>query len=221
MMKVLIATPAYTGEVNVKYTISLINTIRISISRNIHIDLAYTTSDALVQKSRNYLVTLAINENYDYIIFIDDDIEWDPEWIFQMIKFQVDVVCGVYRKKYDEPEQYAVRLIEPLQGDSRTGLLKADGVNTGFLCLTRKACISLWAVSEPYDSGILPNERMMFDIKIENGTLFSEDYVMSHKLKSLGYELWVDPRMTCVHYGPKGFSGHFIKWLEDSGRFQK
>jgi hypothetical protein len=63
-------------------------------------------------------------------------------------------------------------------------------------------------------------DEYKLDIKIENGQLFSEDYIMSHKLRSLGFDLWVDPRMGCIHYGPKGFGGHFIKWLEDSGRFQ-
>jgi glycosyltransferase involved in cell wall biosynthesis len=221
MRKVLIATPAYTGEVNIKYTISLVNTIRLSIINGIQIDIAYTTGDALVQKTRNYLLTLAIERGFDDLIFIDDDIEWDPEWIFKMLNYPVDVVGGVYRKKFDDCEAYAVRLTEPIQGDSRTGLMKANGLNTGFLRLSRKACTSLWAISEPYDSGILPSERMVFDLKIENGTLYSEDYIMSHKLRKLGFDLWIDPRMGCVHHGPKAFGGHFIKWLEDSGRFQK
>jgi len=221
MRKVLIATPSYTGDVHIKYTSSLIDTYKMSISKNVDINYAFTGGDALVQKARNYLVTYALNGGFDDIIFIDDDIVWDPAWIFKLLEYPVDAVGGVYRKKYDDKEEYAVRLIEPIQGDSRTGLMKADGLNTGFLRLSRKAIVALWSCSEPYKGGIIENERMIFDIKIEDGTLYSEDYVMSHKLKNLGFDLWIDSRMCCVHYGSKGFSGHFIKWLEDSGRFQK
>ena len=221
MRKVLIATPTYTGDVTMKYTIALLNTMRQAMLRGIDLQVCYTAGDALVQKSRNYLLTCALNNGCDDLIFIDDDIEWDPEWIFKMLDYPVDVVGGVYRKKIDDTEIYAVRLLEPIQGDSRTGLMKVEGLATGFLRLSRKAFVSLWASSEPYTNGMLPNERMVFDLQIENKTLFSEDYVMSKKLSNLGFELWIDPRMCCVHTGPKPFVGHFIKWLEDNGRFQK
>ena len=221
MRKVLIATPTYTGEVNMKYTVALLNTTRLAMIRGIDLQVCYTAGDALVQKSRNYLLTCALNNGCDDLIFIDDDIEWDPEWIFKLLDYPMDVVGGVYRKKIDDAEIYAVRLTEPIQGDSRTGLMKVEGLATGFLRLSRRAITSLWASSEPYTNGMLPNERMVFDLKIENETLYSEDYVMSQKLTKLGFELWIDPRMCCVHIGPKPFVGHFIKWLEDSGRFQK
>lgn len=221
MRRVLIATPTYTGDVNMRYTVALLNTMRQAMLRGIDIQVSYTAGDALVQKSRNYLLTCAINNNCDDLIFIDDDIEWDPEWIFKMLEYPVDVVGGVYRKKIDDAEIYAVRLLEPIEGDSRTGLMKVEGLATGFLRLSRRAFVSLWASSEPYTNGMVPNERMVFDLKIENKTLFSEDYVMSKKLSNLGFELWIDPRMCCVHTGPKPFVGHFIKWLEDNGRFQK
>jgi hypothetical protein len=221
MRKVLIATPTYTGDVNMKYTIALLNTMRQAMLRGFDLQVCYTAGDALVQKSRNYLLTCALNNGCDDLIFIDDDIEWDPEWIFKMLDYPVDVVGGVYRKKIDDAEVYAVRLVEPIQGDSRTGLMKVEGLATGFLRLSRKAFVSLWASSEPYTNGMVKNERMVFDLQIENQILFSEDYVMSNKLSKLGFELWIDPRMCCVHTGPKPFVGHFIKWLEDSGRFQK
>ena len=221
MRKVLIATPTYTGDVNMKYTCALLNTVRQAMMRGIDMQVCYTAGDALVQKSRNYLLTCALNNACDDLIFIDDDIEWDPEWIFKLLDYPVDVVGGVYRKKIDDSEIYAVRLVEPIEGDSRTGLMRVEGLATGFLRLSRKAFVSLWEASEPYSNGMLPNEHMIFDLKIVNGTLYSEDYVMSQKLINLGFKLWIDPRMCCVHIGPKPFVGHFIKWLEDNGRFQK
>jgi len=220
MRKVVIATPTYTGDVHMKYTCALLKTVQMAMMRGIDIQVCYTAGDALVQKARNYLVTFAINSGADDLIFIDDDIEWDPEWVFKLLDYPVDIVSGVYRKKVDDAEIYAVQLTDPIEGDLRTGLMKAKGLATGFLRLSRKAFVAVWEASRPYTNGLLPNERMIFDIQIDGETLYSEDYVMSQKFTNLGFSMWVDPRMCCVHIGPKPFVGHFIKWLEDNKRFQ-
>jgi hypothetical protein len=135
--------------------------------------------------------------------------------------YPVDIVSGVYRKKVDDAEIYAVQLTDPIEGDLRTGLMKAKGLATGFLRLSRKAFVAIWGASKPYTNGLLPNERMIFDVQIDGDMLYSEDYVMSQKFAKLGFDMWIDPRMCCVHIGPKPFVGHFIKWLEDNNRFQK
>jgi hypothetical protein len=66
----------------------------------------------------------------------------------------------------------------------------------------------LWEASEPYE-----NEgrecRMVCDIGIIDGQLVSEDNMVAKKLKDLGFDMWLDPRMTCCHIGTKKFYGNF------------
>jgi hypothetical protein len=52
MRKVVIATPTYTGEVNMKYTCALLKTVQLAMIRGIDIQVCYTAGDALVQKAR-------------------------------------------------------------------------------------------------------------------------------------------------------------------------
>jgi hypothetical protein len=71
-------------------------------------------------------------------------------------------------------------------------------------------------MSEPYTHN--GNEdRMVFDIKIENGDLISEDFVVCSKWRSLGYKVWIDPTITCDHIGVKKYSGNLKKFLENNG----
>lgn len=201
------------------YAIALAKTFRIAQQRNIQIELINTRCDALVQKSRNFFVALALKDGVDSLIFIDDDVEWDPEWIFKLLEIPEDVVSGIYRKKIDI-EEYPVRPLTDSQGNMflppsqpGTGLIEVGGVPTGFLKLSKKALQALWDASEPYTNGLLPEERAIFDMKITNGTMFSEDYVMCQKLTSLGFKIWIDPVMTCNHEGLKVYAGNFFTWL--------
>jgi len=212
--KVLIGTPSYDGTLDVWYVNSLVNTIRESEDRGIRIDPIYMSFDALVQRARNDLVALAIEGGYDELIFIDGDIEWDPSWIFQLLKYKHDVVGGTYRKKTDDYEGYVLKAAEgPEVIDTRTGLVKVAGLGTGFMKLSRKALEYLWNGAEPYVDHKGKNSRMVFDIAIQDGVMVSEDILMCQKLIKGGFDIWIDPRMCCNHTGPKKFCGNFVEWL--------
>jgi hypothetical protein len=68
-------------------------------------------------------------------------------------------------------------------------------------------------MSEPYLNDGKDN-RMVFDIKIENGDLISEDYIMCNKWRSLGYKVWLDPTITCNHNGVKKYKGNLQNFLK-------
>jgi hypothetical protein len=83
-----------------------------------------------------------------------------------------------------------------------------DGLGLGFVKMSKAAIAALWEASEPYE-----NEgrecRMVCDIGIIDGQLVSEDNMVAKKLKDLGFDMWLDPRMTCCHIGTKKFYGNF------------
>jgi hypothetical protein len=216
MSKVLIGTPSYDGRVDVWFVDSLMNTIRESIKRNIQVDVIYPSYDSLVQRARNDLVRMALNGSYDVLFFIDSDVEWNPEWFFNFLERPEPMVGAALVKKSDN-EGYTVKITnKELKYSQDKKLLEVDGVGTGFLRITRFALEKLWSMSEPYTHN--GNEdRMVFDIKIENGDLISEDFVLCNKWKSLGYKVWIDPTITCNHIGVKKYSGNLKKFLENNG----
>jgi hypothetical protein len=208
--KVLIATPAHDGRLDVWYTTSLVNTIRVAQANDIFVHPVFMSYDALVQRARNDLIRLAVEGEYDDLIFIDSDMEWNPMWIMSLLERQEDVVGGTTRKKTDDAEVYVVKASDLTVHDS--GLIKAEALGTGFVRLSRKAFLALWDSSPAYQ-----NEgrecRMVCDVQIVDGQLYSEDTILFRKLADLGFDVWLDPRMTCNHLGTKKFCGSFEAYL--------
>jgi hypothetical protein len=58
---------------------------------------------------------------------------------------------------------------------------------------------------------------MICDIKVENGDLISEDYVIANKWRGLGYKIWLDPTITINHIGTKKFKGDFANFIKKLG----
>jgi glycosyltransferase involved in cell wall biosynthesis len=213
MRKVLIGTPSYDGRIDVWFANSLVATVKEAEKKDIFVHAIYTSYDSLVQRARNSLVKLALDGGYDDLFFIDSDIEWEPEWFFRLLNRPEPVVGGALVKKTDT-EGYTVKILDKtLKYSSDKKLLEVNGVGTGFLKVSKFALEKLWEASDPYTSEG-EKHRMVFDIKVENGELISEDYIMCNKWQSLGYKVWLDPTITCNHIGVKKFKGDLNKFLD-------
>jgi glycosyltransferase involved in cell wall biosynthesis len=216
MRKVLIGTPSYDGRIDTWFADSLIRTIKQSISENVEIHIIYPSYDSLIQRARNDLFRMAIEGNYDTLFFIDSDVEWEPEWFFRLLSRPEPVVGAALVKKSDK-EGYTVKIIDKeLKYSEDQKLLEVEGVGTGFLKVDKFALDKIWEMSEPYFHEGKDN-RMVFDVKIENGDLISEDYIMCNKWKSLGYRVWIDPTITCNHNGVKKYKGNLKQFLDKNG----
>ena len=216
MRKVLIGTPCYDGTVCAWYANSLLQTVKMSYEENVHVHAIYTSYDSLIQRARNSLFRLALNNGYDDLFFIDSDVEWNPEWFFRLIKRPEPIVGAALIKK-NEKEGYTVKLVDKNLKRSKDGkLIEVDGVGTGFVKISRFALEKLWEISEPYVSEGM-QERMICDIKVKNGELISEDYVLAEKWQSLGYKVWVDPTITVNHVGYKKYTGNFETFIKELG----
>lgn len=120
------------------------------------------------------------------------------------------IVGGALIKKSDK-ESYTVKLLnKELKWSQDKKIIEVDGVGTGFMKVSRFALEKLWEISEPYTSEG-EEHRMICDIKVENGDLISEDYVIANKWKGLGYKIWLDPTITINHIGTKKIQGQFCQ----------
>ena len=212
----MIGTPCLYGQVDVWYTHSLVNTIKMSASRDIEITPIWLSFDALLQRTRNDTLQVAIEGDYDDLIWIDSDIEWEPEWFFKLLEYPVDIVGGTYRKKGDR-EEYVLRQIRRRPPDPKTGLIEVDGLGTGFVRFSKAACQALWNSTEPYiDPKDGKERRMAFNVVVSENGLMSEDIFAFVKLQQAGLKIWLDPNMTCNHIGAYKFQGDFQKWYNNS-----
>lgn len=216
MRRVLIGTPSYDGRIDVWFANSLIATVKKAEKDGIFVHAIYTSYDSLIQRARNSLVRLALTGGYDDLFFIDSDCEWELDWFFRLLDRPEPIVGGALVKKSDK-EGYTVKLVDKqLKWSEDKKLIQVDGVGTGFMKISRFALQKLWDVSDPYMSEG-EEHRMICDIKVENGDLISEDYILGNKWKSLGYKVWLDPTITLNHIGTKKFKGNFNQFIQKNG----
>ena len=210
-MNVILGVPSYSGEVTVWFCDSLVNTIRVC-PEDIKLFPVFLSYDALIQRARNDLVAMAIEHDLDALVFIDSDMQWNPTDLFKLLAYEEDVVGGTVRKKSDTEELYNVNTQNLKIEDN--GLIKVNSVGTGFLKLSKKALQALWDNSEEYTN---ENKscRMIFDVKVIDGELISEDNVMCRKLRELGFDVWIDPTVDCPHLGVHKYTGNFMKYREE------
>jgi hypothetical protein len=209
--RVMLATPAYDGRVEVAYANSLTQSLRTASGWELF--PVWWPGEALVQHARNMLAMIALEaENpVDDIVFVDADQSWTPETLGQLLTPPVDVVGAPVRKKSDE-EQYNVRALK--LDCPPSGLWQVAGIGTGFLRVSRRALQAAWDMSPPYRKGD-QESRMLFDVQISrDGQLIGEDMIFCEKLTTAGFPIYVDPSLSVGHIGTKNYTGNFAQWLD-------
>lgn len=210
----MLGTPCLDGRPEAFFANSVIQTIKLAARHGIDVAPILMSYDALVQRARNDIVKLALENDFDDLLMIDDDEEWDPAHAIALLQHQVDVVGAAVRKKTDDAELYNVKAASlPLQGDATRKLWIVDAIGTGFLRLTRRALGALWNCSEEYLDDYGQHCRMVFNVGVIGGRLWGEDTFMCQKLTQAGFKIHVDPTITVAHIGMKKYSGDFAQYI--------
>lgn len=97
-----ILTPCFGGMCHVNYMCCLIETLDLCKKYGITISVDFCKNDSLVSRARNNLVARAMNKpTTTHILFIDNDITWNPIDILKLIISDKSIIGGVYPlKKY-------------------------------------------------------------------------------------------------------------------------
>lgn len=218
LRKVLIGTPTYDGKIIVQFADSLLQSVIMGYPKGYHLAPVYMANDSLVQRARNDLFKLAVENDVDDLLFIDADLQWNPNDLFRLLEQDVDFVSGIYPKKSMTEEVYPIKILD--SGDitiQSNGLMEVSAVPTGFLKLSRKAYTTLWNNSEEYiekGSGEIRKCRMVCNVTIENGYLLSEDISMCHKWRDLGEKVFLDTEINLAHFGTYRWSTNFRNYLD-------
>ena len=115
-----ILTPCYGSMCYVNYVKCLMNTMRFLESVNIGVTVEFCKNDSLVSRARNNLIAKAMsNTNTTHMLFIDNDISWDPMDVVKLLLSDKGLVGGSYPlKKYfwenivDNPNNSIEKMIQ-------------------------------------------------------------------------------------------------------------
>ncbi len=112
-ISVMLATPAYGGQLHIHYVNSLIQNILYLNANGIETQWFFTGNESLIQRGRNTLAHMFLTDtSHDYLMFIDGDIQFSEDAVYKLIKKDKDLICGVYPKKtlyFDKIKEAAIQ----------------------------------------------------------------------------------------------------------------
>ena len=108
--KVYVATPCY-DMMRIETCVSLLDTFSALGGSGIECRFKSVKS-SLVTHARNLLTCGFMNSGFDYMLFVDADVEFRPEAVMRMLVPKEFIVCTPYRVKEDKMK-YAVKFKNP------------------------------------------------------------------------------------------------------------
>lgn len=214
MKRILIATPCLDQKVDAYFVHSLCESIKLGLKHDLSINVVFLANESILPMARNELFNLAYKENYDAMVFIDDDEMWDEKALIEILSSPKDVIAIPVVNKGDTNIQYNVYFNSVVKRDPKDGYLTASRVGTGFLKLSKKVIKDLWISNVELDfrSKKLKN---ICEFTYINGAFVGEDITLSNKIRELGYKIWIKPNHTVYHLGNKMYKGNFESTMKN------
>lgn len=194
-MKTLIAIPAldYIPSEFVKSLTALVQRLD---RDGCNVDVKIITG-TLVYAARDKLAAHAIMNDYTHVLWLDSDMVFDDELLYDLQFSHKDFVSGIARSRRSP---YCSCLFSDLQRIQRIEEYPTDTFRVagcGFACVLIKTEI-LRAVKEHYNTCFLP----MSDL--------GEDLAFCQRASALGYSIWAEPAVKIGHIG------HLIIYPDDA-----
>ncbi|MCK9569620.1 hypothetical protein M0R72_11825 [Candidatus Pacearchaeota archaeon] len=182
------------------------------------IELAFQTAmEALIDRSRSIHATKALEEGYDVLVFIDDDIRFRAEDLYQLIREAHErktVVGCLYTKRKHPIELVGCPLTGPqdlqIGGDGKIQEVKYVG--TGLVAIPRLVLASLADVLPKLRTGAILEGGGELHIwpffmpMARNGIYLSEDYAFCQRAIDVGFHIFADARIILGHVGEHVYS---------------
>jgi len=217
---VFIALPAYDFKVSLKLAISLAKFAQVAPKHGIDIQIGSICGCSVVSRARNLLAKDMLESQCDYLLFIDADINFEPEHIFRLMAWGGDpkkgIVAGVPRTRSTTKTYIATLDYDDnnaLTMDSM-GLVRAQRVATAFMLVRREVFQQMvdahpeWMYKDQRVDGMVP---CLFDFMLTDEGYIGEDYLFCDRARELGFEVWIDPTIKLGHMGVQEYEGEFGK----------
>jgi hypothetical protein len=234
MTKVFLSTPCYGGLCLEKYMTSVIKLQLLLINKGIQLMIDTTENESLVHRARNVAVGRFMQKtDADYFMFIDADIDFDPESVVKLIESEYDISVACYPKKVVMWDQAATAV---KNGDERNMAMLASSlvVNigsarrtvengfveildgpTGFMLIKRSV---FERMHEHYPELLCKNDHQnrdfdeyyaVFDCMIDPDSrrYLSEDYAFCRRWQKMGGKIHAHIHTTLGHVGNLPFTG--------------
>ena len=177
---------------------------------------------SLVNYARNLATCGFLASTCDHMLFIDSDVEFEPEAVLRMLVVQKDIICTPYRIKLpDMRVKYAVdfedeKKIELLPG----GIVEVEQGPAGLMVIHRRVFDKLMKVHPEMHikhTGALTkemNSKYLYNFwdttfNSKTGLWKGEDLAFCDLARSVGFKIYANTGSTMIHHGTYGWEGKF------------
>lgn len=173
---------------------------------------------AYISWARSHMLRKALDVNADAVVFIDDDLSWEPDALVKLVQTKPSVVGGLYRFKL-ENEEYMGELLTTEHGRAQVnedGLILATKLPGGFLKVTADAVVKMMRHYPELVYGVPYRPSVdLFNHGAHGGLWWGEDYAFSRRWMDAGGELFILPDLDITHHGRAGkdFPGNFHEFM--------
>ena len=162
MSSLMVATPCYGKVLGEGYLHSIMASVDLARSKGHQIKVRTIGNESLITRARNNLTANFLASKFDYLMFIDSDITWDPKALLTLLEGGHEV-CGIPypTKAFDwekvakiatdkvaageqlKPQELRNRALmytinrSPGMPPIENGWLEVDALGTGFLMMKR------------------------------------------------------------------------------------
>jgi len=205
MKQILVAMPTYSGNLPIAVVSRL---LAIKTPKGFKINFVFVDR-VLIDKARNGIAKVAMDEKQDYLFFWDDDQLPDTDILEKMVKLDKDIVgcpipcrrggkwIAVFDKDGDKLEH--IHKTQEVGGIGMANTLIKVGVI--------KKMFKQW--KQLFDFEVIRNNKGIY---VEYG----EDITFCRRAKDMGFKIWCDATIKSIHIGdPVGY------WYEDGEYKQK
>lgn len=216
--RLFVALPAYDFKVSLKLAVSLAKFAQAAPRHGIDMQIGSICGCSVVSRARNLLAQDMLESDCDYLLFIDSDINFEPEDILRLMAWAQDpkkgIVAAVPRTRstdltYIADLDYGGTNQLTLTGG---GLVRATRVATAFMLVRREVFETLrdehpeWSY---FDKKTNRQLSAMFDFLVQEEGYMGEDFLFCDRARAHGFEVWIDPSISLGHMGVQEYIGNF------------
>jgi hypothetical protein len=172
--------------------------------------------------ARNILTAMFLESNFEYQLFIDADVSFEPEAVGGLILAQKDFVCAPYRRKTpDDSVKYSVSFKDFQHIDiDKKGLVEITGGPAGLTLIHRSVYEKLMkkypdlkinnemTISEGAKKYLYNFWENTFDSK--KGEWRGEDVSFCELIKKEGIKMYATVNSEIGHHGTYNFKGKIV-----------
>ena len=225
---VFIAMPCY-DSVKINTMLSIFQLIQHLGTSKVEVGIN-TMKSPLIHQARNYLTSVFLTTEYTHMLFIDSDVEFQPEAGLRMLVADKDIITTPYRAKNPNlnTHTYTVKFSDPkvvpiLPG----GLVEIEAGPTGLMLIHRRVFEKIiknrpdLKIKNRANQALKETEKShsyyynFFDFAFEDGYTWGEDVSFCKLARKEGFKLYANTESLTAHRGEYAWMGKFGDSLKD------